>query len=147
MKLDPDAIPRGNQTLDPRGVAPQLIAIKSENCSWKSYTTVDEFQQGPHRDLFDEDDYAFGILWKMGHSQIAVCEFANIEQLCGQLASTMYSVNKAWGGVNVYPRRWTSADIQAFIELQTGNRMTVRASLQLSSEFCLTEEFRHLYPR
>jgi len=145
VKLDPDAIPDGNQTLDPRGYTPQLIAIKSDKASWYSYDSKGLFAWGDHIHLFAENDYAFDILWKMGHRPIVVCEFENAEQLGMHIVRTYESVNKPWGAVNVYPRGWTSKDVIEFVKFVDQSK--IPASLQLSSEFCLTEEYRHLYPR
>ena len=147
MKLDPDAIPRGDQTLDPNGYTPPLIAIKSNRSSWQSFEAIEEFQQSIYREMFDERDFVFGILWKMGHQPISVCEFEHPDQLAIHLVNTLHSVNKPWGPVKVFPRNWTGQDIMAFIAMQSGTRLNVAAHLQLSSEFCLTEEYRHLYPR
>uniref|UniRef100_A0AB39CEC9 Uncharacterized protein n=1 Tax=Pseudomonas phage HRDY3 TaxID=3236930 RepID=A0AB39CEC9_9VIRU len=145
MKLDPDAIPDGNQTLDPRGYTPPLIAIKSDKQSWFSYNEKGRFVWGEHIGLLAENDYAFDILWKMGHRPIVVCEFANAEQLHMHIVRTIESVNNPWGAVNVYPRGWTSKEVVDFVGIV--KRHKIPASLQLSSEFCLTEEYRHLYPR
>jgi len=126
-----------------RGFSPCLIAIKSNRKTWESYDSTGMFVWGEHFHLLEPDDRVFQTLRESGQRPIAVCEFETIEQLHSQLVSTYYSVNNPLGGVTVYPRRWTSADVNEFVEMQTGPRMTIRASLQLGSEFCLTEESRN----
>jgi hypothetical protein len=126
--------------------APPVVMLPGPKPSWTLYTTMQQFKTGDHHELFSEDDPIVPVLFHKGCPALVVATYTNLDEVFLHCVRALETVNTPRTRMNVYARNWPAKDL-----IDCVNRMTAdseyRFNIHIGSEFSMTEEYRHLYPK
>lgn len=126
--------------------APPVVLLPGPKATWTLYQNMQQFKSGDHHELFSEDDPIVPVLLHKGCPAIVVATYTSLDDVFLHCVRALETVNTPRTRMNVYARNWPAKDL-----IDCVNRMTAeneyRFNIHIGSEFSMTEEYRHLYPK
>lgn len=125
---------------------PPVIMLPGLKSAWTLYNTLQQFNESSDKDLLAEYDPIVPVILHRAQTGVVVATFTSLDEVFAHCVRALETVNTPRSRMHVYARNWHAKDLIACVERMTAEE-EYRFVIHIGSQYSMTEEYRHLYPK